>query len=407
MTDDSAPTSALGSDTWLGANEYESGSALHTRATNFLSTAKWDVLADIASKHRGGMSCQYEDKFSVGHFNMVRRIVFEDGVNWVARVRLPNENMFAGREELEDSKTMEIEVASMKFFRRETSIPVPEVFDYNTSRENDAGAPYILMEYIHGNVALELRQAKSCAPQLFGTPEQDRKFREQMAQIQATAASFKFPQIGSLYYNKETDDFYIGPEPQTGKGPWASSTEYYDDLVNHLLKGTIKKDDLKQNQSFMVPTILNHLMRLYGEEKTGPFRLTNRYFGAHNILVNDDFDIIGLIDFDGVMSAPLEVVAQYPELSFLQVDPPGITYSHPAAIERVKLTAPRLEEYKRLLGTFESRGGDVTQEVAGHLGSTSASIYQGMQAFAQHQDFVNEKWMKSCLKMLQEYAESL
>lgn len=117
MTDDSAPTSALGSDSWLGADEYESGSALHTRATNFLSTVKWDVLADIASKHRGGMSCQYEDKFSVGHFNMVRRIVFEDGENWVARVRLPNENMFAGREELEDSKTMEIEVASMKFFR--------------------------------------------------------------------------------------------------------------------------------------------------------------------------------------------------------------------------------------------------------------------------------------------------
>jgi hypothetical protein len=236
---------------------------------------------------------------------------------------------------------------------------------------------------------------------MFGTPEQDRKFREQMARIQATVASFQFPQIGSLYYNQETDDFYIGPELQTGKGPWALSTEYYDDLVRHLLKSAVTRGDIKQNQSFMVPSILEHLVRIYGERRTGPFRLTNRDFGAHNILVNDDFDIIGVIEFDGVMAAPLEVVAQYPALSFLQVEPPGVVYSHPAAIERVRRTAPRLQEYKDMLGAFDSHG-----EVASRLGSTSASIYQGMTAYAQHQDFVNEQWMKSCLKMLQEYAGS-
>ena len=213
------------------------------------------------------------------------------------------------------------------------------------------------MEYIHGSVASELREAKSCAPQMFGTPEQGRKFRGQMAQIQATLASFRFPQIGSLYYNQEIDDFYIGPELQTGKGPWASSVEYYDDLVKHLLKSAATKDDISQSESFMLPSILNHLMRIHGEERAGPFRLTNRDFGAHNILVNDVFDIIGVIDFDGVMAAPLEVVAQYPVLSFLKVEPPGAVYSEPAAIERVKRTAPRLQEYKELLGGFESEQG--------------------------------------------------
>lgn len=262
------------------------------------------------------------------------------------------------------------------------------------------------MEYIHGSVASELREAKSCAPQMFGTPEQDRKFREQLARIQATIASFRFPYIGSLYYNQETDDFYIGPELQTGKGPWSSSTEYYEDLTNHLLKSTVTRDDIKQNQSFMVPSILNHLMRIYGRERTGSFRLTNRDFGAHNILVNDDFDIVGVIDFDGVMAAPLEVVAQYPVHSFLEVEPPGAVYSRPAAIERVRRTAPRLQEYKELLNMFESEQGEDRTKVADSLGSTSASIYQGMAAYAQHQDFVNEKWMKSCLKMLLEYVES-
>ncbi|KAK3373528.1 kinase-like domain-containing protein [Lasiosphaeria ovina] len=337
---------------------------------------------------------------------MVRRIIFEDSTSWVVRLRLPNDDAFAEREALEGLKAMEIEIASMKFFGSKTSIPVPKVIDYNIFPDNEAGAPYILMEYIHGSVASELRKAKSCAPQMFGTPEQDRKFRGQMARIQATVASFRFPQIGSLYYKQETDDFYIGPELQTGKGPWASSTEYYDDLVNHLLKSAITRDEIKQSQSFMVPSILNHLMRIHGEERTGPFRLTNRDFGAHNILVNDDFDVISVIDFDGVMAAPLEVVAQYPALSFLEVEPPGAVYSQPAAIERVRRTAPRLQEYKELLGRFESeQGGDGTK-VAGRLGSTSANIYRGMAAYAQHQGFVNEKWMKSCSKMLQAYAES-
>jgi hypothetical protein len=241
---------------------------------------------------------------------------------------------------------------------------------------------------------------------MFGNSEQDRKFREQMAQIQATLASFRFPQIGSLYYIQETDDFYIGPELQTGKGPWRSSAEYYDDLANYLLKSASSHEELKQSQAYMLPAILRHLMRIHGEEPTGPFRLTNRDFGAHNILVNEDFEIVGVIDFDGVMAAPLEVVAQYPVLSFLETEPPGVVPTLPAAIERVRRTAPRLQEYKELLARFESgEDGKGGSTVSDRLGSTSASVYRGMLAYAQHQDFVNEEWMKACLKMVLDYAE--
>jgi hypothetical protein len=84
----------------------------------------------------------------------------------------------------------------------------------------------------------------------------------------------------------------------------------------------------------MLPAILT-LLRLHGgpAETTGPFRLTNRDFGAHNLLVDDDFDIVVVIDFDGVMAAPLAAVAQYPALSFLDPDPPGFVPTMPAAVE--------------------------------------------------------------------------
>jgi hypothetical protein len=70
------------------------------------------VLANIASEHRDGVPCRYEDKF----FNMVRRINSDDGVSCVVRLRLPDEDTFAGREALTGVQAMEIEVASMKLF---------------------------------------------------------------------------------------------------------------------------------------------------------------------------------------------------------------------------------------------------------------------------------------------------
>ena len=47
------------------------------------------------------------------------------------------------------------------------------MYSYNTDPTNDVGAPYILMDYIDGTVATELRVAKNCDVGLFGTPDQE------------------------------------------------------------------------------------------------------------------------------------------------------------------------------------------------------------------------------------------
>jgi hypothetical protein len=92
------------------------------------------------------------------------------------------------------------------------------------------------MDYVHGTVATELREAKKCDAGLFGTRDQDRKFRQQMAGIQVALSSFTFDQIGSLYRDEQTSDFFIGPEIETGKGPWTSPMDYYADLANHVMQ---------------------------------------------------------------------------------------------------------------------------------------------------------------------------
>lgn len=53
------------------------------------------------------------------------------------------------------------------------------------------------------------------------------------------------------------------------------------------------------------------------------YSLVHRDLGAHNVLVNEDFDIVGLIDLDSVMAAPPEVGAQFKSFMHLNRPTPG------------------------------------------------------------------------------------
>ena len=122
-TEDTADS--LGSASWIGASTYEPGGEYHERATKFLTAVKWDALTSIASGLRNGIPCDFaSDRFSIGHFNMVRRIAFADGVSWAARLRLPQLKVLGDRELLEVASTLKVEIASMEFFKYVTSLSV-------------------------------------------------------------------------------------------------------------------------------------------------------------------------------------------------------------------------------------------------------------------------------------------
>ena len=104
---------------------------------------------------------------------------------------------------------------------------MPQVFGYHVRWDNEVGAPYIFMSFINGNVASDLRLTKDCEVGRFGTLDQDKRFRQQMASIQVQLASLQFDQIGSLY--QDGDSFSIGPEVETGDGPWTPSAQYYEE----------------------------------------------------------------------------------------------------------------------------------------------------------------------------------
>jgi len=88
----------------------------------------------------------------------------------------------------------------------------------------------------------------------------------------------------SLYQDEQTSDFFIGSEIETGKGSWASTTDYYADLANHALEVCVHSaaPEIQMSCSFAIPVLFQHLMSLYSPSGSmgRPFSLVNRDFGG-------------------------------------------------------------------------------------------------------------------------------
>lgn len=279
---------------------------------------------------------------------------------------------------------MSIEIAIMNYMGLNSDILVPEVFGYDLNIDNIVGAPYIFMSYIHGTIAAELQQAKECGTGVLRSSEQDLYFWTQMAEYHVQLASLTFDKIRSIHQNG--DNFIIGPEIETGEGPWDTTQQYYEALVRHKMQfaSTDALPEVRESDSFSFPSNFMKLMELtqpVDARKTGSFGLANRDFGAHNVLVDDEFNIVGFIDFDGVMAAPSAVVAQLPELMDLSRPVPGFVETREMALEYMKEAAHLLPKYVELVHAAiawqeGNTGKKVAYEFADLLQSDVASIVQ-------------------------------
>lgn len=292
--------------------------------------------------------------------------------------------------------------------RARSNIPVPQVHSFDTEEHNDVGAPYILMDYIHGTVASELRLAKGCAVGLYGSAEQDQIFRREMAAVQANLVAFTFDRIGSLYQDPVTDDFFIGPDIETNKGPWRHSSVYFTDVAEHALQVCVNNaaSEVLTSASFLLPVVFSHLMKLVesdhtsGDNLAAPFCLTNRDFGPHNLLVDDHFHIVGVIDLDGIMAAPYEVAAQFPVLAGLDPEPPGHVETRPMALERITRTKPLIREYNYMVKEIEEHSVPRGCKIGDIMLSNGARAVQGLNQYKSHQKHVNEIWMRAYARLL-------
>jgi predicted Ser/Thr protein kinase len=82
-----------------------------------------------------------------GSFHILYQIHFEDGVRWLLRVSATG---FKARYDDLIAQSMASEAQTLQVLERETTIPVPEILQFDKSPDNETNCPCILMEYVDG-----------------------------------------------------------------------------------------------------------------------------------------------------------------------------------------------------------------------------------------------------------------
>ncbi|KAL9627620.1 MAG: hypothetical protein Q9164_007547 [Protoblastenia rupestris] len=143
-----------------------------------------------------------------------------------------------------------------------------------------------------------------------------------MAGVHAKFASLRTQKIGSIYHSP--NGFKIGPDVETGEGPFGTPKPYYQAVARQQDKrcGAHSPDESDRPlDSADVPAIFSMCINSIPDDHVeDDFGLANRDLGPHNLLVDENFKIVGTIDLDFVLSAPLHVVASPPHRTYSMLD---------------------------------------------------------------------------------------
>ena len=252
----------------------------------------------------------------------------------------------------------------------------------------------MLLEYLHGTIAIDFDL----------DDDQLGHVHQQLAAIITELAMHKFDRIGSLILD-DSGDFSIGTDIETDKGPFDTGLEFYNAISKHRFRSTtehILNNNLEAEQYkeyLFLPFLFNNLMPMFTDcaDDHGPFSLTNPDLGFHNILLDGNLDIVGMIDCDMVLAAPVHVVAQVSLLAKLERPPPGLRTRDEETREWYEKGTEHFVRFLEMLKAAEERfecGNAVSEAFV----SDAAALYRGMNHYRSEEPGL-ETWRQSYLYM--------
>jgi hypothetical protein len=303
---------------------YESSYSTKWFETIYVSRVQIHSFLSLAVKARGEPSrkCSFGER-RMGGLNLAITLVFDDGVEWIAKTpRIPND---------EARERLQCEAATLVFLERVGSLPTPRVHAYSVTSENVAKTPYIIMDKVPG---VTLGEA------IYDGLEREGVYRtlEGLAKFRKTLQTHPFGNIGSLFLDETVDYFRAEDSGVKDYGLdgyfvaqlnnlWAArlhpksyrrcfeveSGSYYTaqhdlSLSSEPIHGTAQERRQK--------TLIHHYMGLilpsYAIE-TNEFYLTHTDLSISNLLVDPATgDLLGVIDWEFANILPPQSVEHYP-----------------------------------------------------------------------------------------------
>ncbi|KAL3422795.1 hypothetical protein PVAG01_04542 [Phlyctema vagabunda] len=298
----------------------------------------------------------YEKK--EGGFNKVFIFHLNNGTRLVAR--LPTRA--AGPPRL----TTNSEVATIKYVRSHTSIPVPHILDWSDDSSNAIGSEYIIMNHVEG-VQLQQRWATMSGSQYT-------RCVQSVCMTMKQLAALEFPAYGSLYFKDApidpslkvpfADGLCIGPHCSTtywdhsisaainespdNSGPWQDLSAYSSGLVTNKYSkfpcseinisrpSYFGKVDEHRNLLQSAQIILQNLITQAPIQIAALPTLLHPDLHARNIYVKDDepTSITCLIDWQSSSIEPAFIYAgEVPDFAMPPSDESGEESTNSAAEE--------------------------------------------------------------------------
>ncbi|KAM0796933.1 kinase-like domain-containing protein, partial [Usnea florida] len=259
-----------------------------------------------------------------GSYNLAYRVLFDDGVEWILKV--PASGSRARFDSLA-AEALASEALTMKMIKRATTIPIPTIYKFDASLDNEIGCPYILMEFLKGRPLYEgwfdsgassakLEQFRARALQTVAaamvqlnefTLHRGGALRFNAVGEPVDIVGAKVPDINA-YYDGVDENSCPDHDVWCAKGPTADPSDYF--LFNLNRRGYQEGDSeyirgVYESTCLFAKWALDLSQNMYPQ---GPqFVLAHPDLDLQNILVLEDGTLAGILDWDGVAAVPLSV----------------------------------------------------------------------------------------------------
>ncbi|KAK4106695.1 hypothetical protein N658DRAFT_503104 [Parathielavia hyrcaniae] len=208
----------------------------------------------------------------MGVLHVVRRIDFQNGDRWLARVQLKPATPESSQLLLNEIDTIGV------------------------------GAAFMLMEFVPGDTAMD--SSGGYATHKGEIPAQFRdKFNAALAEIQLEMASIRFHKIGAIVI-RDGGEFDVGPIPGL-RGPFNTAAEYFEAWAKtakfYYKEATVRKRtpaDLVDEVLAAIWSFPCKVGELGGrfQFRNGPFPLIHTDLYSSNVIIDIDCNVLSVID---------------------------------------------------------------------------------------------------------------
>jgi hypothetical protein len=254
------------------------------------------------------LTCSIKDDAMCGSFNLIYVVEFSDGCRWVARfpINAPNFGTL-------DREKMDSEYQTMRYIRKSLRLAVPEVYAWHTDA-SVVGSPFALMAFVPG-----VRVMDRWFDPEWCTEEKRLKILTNCARYMAILQTPTYDRSGTLRFHPDGTFSHLGPDIHIILDDGSEDIENQEIKIKEsaiffsleewlsddwdTLEG-VDEEDLAYEKGCL------EVVRLALASVPDYLRRTDRFvldmvdYNSQNIFIDDDCNITGFIDWDGVRAVP-------------------------------------------------------------------------------------------------------